>query len=288
MEVANPACNFLTPPPQVIESTSAAPQSLTIYFQGWDADGDLLQYMVTSLPSHGLLELQNTIDETTVPITDATFRCWEETTFVRYRLVWWPEVDSDEDATIGFKSWDGDAFSVEATITISIRAQDGLPQPVPKSYTIDEDTELFNISLAANDIDSEFVSVFVTDHPEHGRLYNIANDNKTGVAVRGKEIVRAYSQWEVEPPIEQFATNVRAVSTFWPAGDDAGNGYPSWHPFREYQYSCAFLFFLGLTRRTILLCYGRAFVACAQRFLGRRTRRTFTVTLSLVTARLLF
>ena len=188
---------------------------------------------MTSLPPHGLLELQSTIDETTVPITNVTFRCWEETTFVRYRLVWWPVVNSEEDATIGVKSWDGGAFSAEATITVQITAQDSVPQPVPMSYTIDEDTELFNISLSANDADSEFVSVFATDLPGHGRLYNIANDNKTGVAVRGEEIVRAYSQWEVVPPIEQYATNVRAVSTFWGAVDDAGNGYPSYHPFRE-------------------------------------------------------
>ena len=187
-----------------------------------------------------MLELQNTIDETTVPITNVTFRCWEETTFVRYRLVWWPETDSEEDVTIGIKSWDGDAFSAEATVTVKITAQDGVPRPVPMTYTIDEDTELFNILLSANDIDSEFVSVFITELPGHGKLYNIANDNKTGVAVRGDEITQAYSQWEVVPPIEQYATNVRAVSTFWPVGNDAGNGYPSWHPYRK-----LFRFFLA-------------------------------------------
>ena len=216
------------------------PQSAIIRFRGWDADGDLLQHAVTSLPPHGLLELQNTIDETTVPITNATFRCWEETTFVRYRLVWWPVVNSEEDATNGVKSWDGGAFSAEATITAQITAQDGVPRPVPMTYTINEDTEVFNILLSANDIDSEFVSVFITDLPGHGKLYNIANDNKTGVAVRGDEITQAYSQWEVVPPIEQYATNVRAVSTFWPAGNDAGNGYPSWHPYRK-----LFRFFLA-------------------------------------------
>jgi len=232
----------------VLESTSAAPQSTILYFTGWDADGDLLDYGVTRLPSHGVLELENTIDGTTVPITNVTFRCWE--TFFRYRLVWRPEVDSEEPVTICFKAWDGNAYSAEAVLAVSVQAQDGPPEAVPTSYTIDEDTKLFNVSLRANDADSDFVSVLITDLPAHGKLYKIANNSKTGAVVQGEEIAQPYSRWEVVPPIEQFATTVRAVSTFWPAGDDAGNGYPSWHPFREY-HSCSFpsLVLARLTRR---------------------------------------
>ena len=47
---------------QVIESTSAAQTSVTIYFTGYDADGDLLDFAVTRLPSHGVLELESSIE----------------------------------------------------------------------------------------------------------------------------------------------------------------------------------------------------------------------------------
>ena len=108
-----------------------------------------------------------------------------------------------------------------------------MPEPAPTSYTINEDTKLSNASLRAYDVDSDFVSVFITHLPAHGKLFKILSNNNSNAMVQGDEIAHAYSQWEVVPPIEQYATNVRAVSTFWPAGDDAGNGYPSWHPFRE-------------------------------------------------------
>ena len=271
----------------MLESTSAAPQSTILYFTGWDADGDLLDYGVTRLPSHGVLELENTIDGTTVPITNVTFRCWE--TFFRYRLVWRPEVDSEEPVTICFKAWDGNAYSAEATFTVSLRAQDGKPEAVPASYTINEDTVLFNVSLSANDADSDFVSILIMELPTHGKLYEITSGNNSDLLLQGEEIAQAYSQYEVVPTIEQFATNVRAVSTFWPAGDDdAGNGYPSWHPFREQSLPFDFpLFFLRLDV-LILLCYGCAFVSCSQRFSGRRTRQIIMLILSLVTVHLPF
>jgi hypothetical protein len=269
----------------VLESTSAAPQSTILYFTGWGADGDLLDYGVTRLPSHGVLEL-NTIDGTTVPITNATFRCWE--TFSRYRLVWRPEVDLEEPVTICFKAWDGNAYSAEATFTVSLRAQDGKPEAAPASYTINEDTVLFNVSLSANDADSDFVSILIMALPSYGKLYEITSGNNSDVLLQGEEIAQAYSQYEVVPPIEQFATNVRAVSTFWPAGDDAGNGYPSWHPFREQSLSFElFIFFLRLDV-LILLCYGCAFVSCSQRFSGRRTRHIIMLIMSLVTVHLPF
>ena len=260
--------------PQVLESTNAAPQSATVYFTGWDAEGDLLDYAVTRLPSHGVLELQSTIntDSTTnnVPITNVTFRCWE--TFSRYRLVWWPDENSEEDVTISFKAFDGSAYSAEATIAVSIRAQDGVPDAVPTKYVIDEDTVLFNVSLISNDVDSDFVSIFITELPRHGKLYQIAT-NLTGVAIQGQEIARAYSQWEVVPPIEQFATNVRAVSTFYIAGDDAGNGYPSWHAFREYQVYVSPLdsVLTHVPHSSTVVVYTRS-----QRSLGRRTRHMVT------------
>ena len=81
-----------------------------------------------------------------------------------------------------------------------------------------------NITLRPVDIDTEFLSVFITELPVHGNLYYSGSDQM---------ITKAYSAWDVVQPISQFVSSVRGVSTFWPAGDDGGNGFPSWHPFRE-------------------------------------------------------
>lgn len=213
---------------QVIESTSGSPTSVSIYFTGVDDDGDLLNFAVTSLPSHGRLELESTVNssEPRVILTNTPFKCWD--TFSRYRLVWWPEANSEEDITIGVKAWDGSAFSGEATIEIGVLPIDGVPKAVDETYTMDEDTELHNISLRAADADSMFLSLFVVELPTHGALYKAsANDSERLV-----KIEHPYSEWEIVTPVEQFVSNVRSVSTFWPAGDDAGNGYPSWHPFQ--------------------------------------------------------
>ena len=225
---------IITHPHQVIESTSDVPVSAALYFTGgFDADGDLLDYAVTRLPSHGVLSLVSTVNvsEPGVPITYLPYHCWE--TFSRYRLSWSPTENSNERATIGYQAYDGSDFSDEAYIELVIVPIDGIPRPIAASYTVDEDTELSNITLRATDDDTEFLAILVTRLPEHGTLYTmVLNDNKSDVWVRGKEISHAYSNWEVVPPIEQYASNVQAVSTFWAAADVTGNGYPSWHVFQ--------------------------------------------------------
>ena len=203
----------------MIEAASGAPTSATIYFKGYDVDGDLLDYTVTRLPSHGILELVNAVDLSVpnIPITNATFDC---AIFARYRLEWWPEENSNEAVTIGYKAWDGTDYSNEAQIELTVRAINGLPRVAPMNYTMLEDTELHNITLHATDIDSSFVSIFITELPAHGTLYKVLPDQDKNEAV----IAQPFSTWEVVHPIEQYLSNVLKVSTFWPANDDAGNG----------------------------------------------------------------
>ena len=168
-----------------------------------------------------------TASTTIIPITNVTHRCWE--TFTRYRLVWTPEENSNEPAVIGFKAWDGIEYSSEATIKITILPVDGVPVAGEARYAVNEDTDLSSITLHAVDVDSDFVSILITQVPEHGTLYMV--ENISDGLVWGDAILQAYSQWDVVEPIEQYASTVRAVSTFYP-GDDAGNGYPSYHPFQ--------------------------------------------------------
>ena len=219
-----------------MESTIAAPATATVYFQGLDADGDLLDYVVTRLPSHGTLQLVSTLDPTgeSVAITNVDYHCRD--TFARYRVSWSPEVNSNEAVSIGYKAWDGTEYSAEATIEVTIQAFDSAPNAIAMNYTVDEDTPLFNVTLRAIDVDSELVSIFITELPKNGKLFTMmANDSESSnvTLVQGDEIRQAYSPWDVIRPIEQYASSVRAVSTFWVAGGSLTNGYPAWHPFRE-------------------------------------------------------
>ena len=206
----------------MFESTDSTPNYVTIHLTGSDADGDLLDFVVTRVPSHGILQLESTLDPAAekIHIKNATFRCWE--TYSRYRLLWWPAQSSNTAVSIGIKAFDGITYSAEATVEIAVQSIDGVPAAVATNYSTNEDTALSNLTLFALDIDSTFVSLFVTELPTHGKLFDSNNT----------EIATAYSPWDVVQPIEQFASNVLAVSTFYPVGDDAGNGYASWHAFQ--------------------------------------------------------
>ena len=246
---------------QVHESTSSVPSCISsLFMTGYDEDGDLLDFIVTRLPSHGVLELVHTgssyfdeaastqddgymaatvpflvmddgdVEDSSAIITEVPFHCKQ--VFPRYQLRWWPAEDSNEPANIGYRAWDGQAYSTEATIDLHINPVDGVPITAVTSHTVDEDGELVNISLQATDADSQFISLFITKLPAHGLLYKTA----PGMTGRGDEIVQPYSEWEVVPPIEQHASNVRAVSTFWAASATIPRGnnqdYPVWHPFQ--------------------------------------------------------
>ena len=219
-----PEANNMTA--SVVETTTTATTSVTMYFTGSDADGDLLDYAVTRLPTHGALYLVSSLDSeaAAIPITSVPFYCWHN--YSRYAMVWWPEEGSNDDGWIGVKAWDGTDFSQEALIDVIIEAVDGVPTTTaPIEYHVDEDSEI-SITLSLSDRDSDFTSIFITELPSHGRLFTVGGDGNRS------EVADAFSAWDVQTPIEQFASTVRAVSSFYAAGDDAGNGRPSWHPYQ--------------------------------------------------------
>ena len=45
---------------QVVEDTASTETSVGFFIYAWDVDGDMLQYTVTALPSHGTLVLNST------------------------------------------------------------------------------------------------------------------------------------------------------------------------------------------------------------------------------------
>ena len=218
---------------QVVESTPAVPTFAPFFFLGFDADGDLLDFAITRLPSHGSLLLVSTLDPSGATydvITNIPYQCWD--TYSRYRLSWIPAEYSNEPVNIGYRAWDGVDWSAEASIEVMVQAFDSAPIAIATNYSTDEDTALYDITLHAIDVDSDFVSIFITELPAHGKLFQLVHDSD-GTLVQGDEITQAYSPWEIVPPIKQYLSNVSAVSTFWPAGDSLDNGYPSWHPYRE-------------------------------------------------------
>ena len=202
----------------VVEATSIASTSVTIYFTGSDADGDTLDYMVTRLPTHGVLQLEYTldVDSSAVTIVEIPFLCWNS--FSRYRLAWWPEEGSNEDVSIGFKAWDGSAFSSEASMYISVTPVDGVPVATAAEYTLDEDEEV-TVTLSLIDADSDFVALFISGLPSHGALFTVAPNGS-----KSERITAVYSAWDVQAPIVQHASSVLAVSSFWVASDGGNAG----------------------------------------------------------------
>jgi hypothetical protein len=208
-------------------TSSVESRSVTMYFSGLDSDGDLLDFAITRLPSHGQLELESTLNasQPKIKISSNTPLLLIQN-FARYRLLWWPEEGSNQATSIGYKAWDGTDYSAEATIVLSIIEIDDLPALAVTDDATDEDVPT-NITLYANDIDSDFVAIFITDLPAHGTLYKVEEDGS-----RGDEIAISYSSWDVVEPFDQYASSVIAVSTFWPSGDDAGLAIlrPAWLP----------------------------------------------------------
>ena len=203
---------------------------IQMWFYGYDADGDHLNYTITSLPDHGTLFVLNGDENGQTEITSVPFDCW--TVYDRYSVVWYPATSVDTSTNLKFQAFDGQDYSPDATITLSIIAVDDVPAVTAVSTSLDEDSQA-SITLTASDPDTEFLTIVITELPSHGTLY--MSDYATGAT--GNAIAQ-YSEWEVVAPLSQYVANVKAVSTFWPSSDavveDDGTvtSYPSWHPFQ--------------------------------------------------------
>ena len=227
---ANTSSTSSNSAPIVFNGSYTAVEDLQFQFwpYGYDADGDFLVFIITSLPSHGTLFLLD-YDEAG-PITSTGTQNISSVPFEIPRsggwCLWWiPQLSSEEPVTVAIQASDGHAMSDVAVIDISLLAIDSMPSVTAASYTANEDGAL-DIELEGVDPDSDFLTIVMSQIPLHGKLFLVNADGSTG------NEVSAFSEAEVISSIIQYVSNVHAVSSFWPAGDDAGNGFPSWHPFQ--------------------------------------------------------
>ena len=112
---------------------------IQMWFYGYDADGDHLNYTITSLPDHGTLFVLNGDENGQTEITSVPFDCW--TVYDLYSVVWYPATSVDTSTNLKFQAFDGQDYSPDATITLSIIAVDDVPAVTAVSTSLDEDSQ---------------------------------------------------------------------------------------------------------------------------------------------------
>jgi len=120
-----------------------------ITLTGSDADGDSLNYIVVSNPSHGSL---------TGTAPNVTYN---------------PDPNYNGADSFTFKANDGQADSNVATVSITVNAANDDPVANDQSVSTNEDTNL-GVTLTASDVDGDSLSYIVVSNPAHGNLTGTA------------------------------------------------------------------------------------------------------------------
>ena len=151
--------------------------SITFWFSGYDADGDMLNYTILSLPTHGALSLVNGEDTEATVVDSVPFDC--ASAYERYSLLYAPAKHEDTPVTIVFRSSDGTDDSSDGFVHISIQAVNDNAVARSQAITVAEDSNI-TIALSARDVDSNFVTFIIDELPSHGRIYKIHSDGSLG------------------------------------------------------------------------------------------------------------
>jgi hypothetical protein len=115
-----------------------------------DADGDTLEYQVLLPPAHGILEGSPP------------------------SLTYSPDADYFGNDSFTFSVFDGNAYSNEATVNVSIAPFNDPPAAFNDTYTVDQDQVLTIMApgILANDtdVDGDVLTASLIDPPAHGTL----------------------------------------------------------------------------------------------------------------------
>ena len=135
-----------TAPVAVAQSVTATEDiAKTITLAATDADGDALNYTVTTAPSHGTLS-------GTAP-----------------NLTYLPATNYNGSDTFWFRANDGLSNSALAVVSITVNPVNDAPVAVSQSFTTAEDTAKA-LTLTGTDIDGDALTFSVTVPPSHGTL----------------------------------------------------------------------------------------------------------------------
>jgi VCBS repeat-containing protein len=130
-------------------ATLAEDTSTTIFFSGSDVDGDALTFTVAISPAHGTLSGSG---------ASRTY-----TPFANYHG---PD-------SFTYKAFDGQLFSVPATVSLTVTSVNDAPVATPASVTLAEDTST-NLVLTGTDVDGDALTFTIVTGPTHGTLSGTA------------------------------------------------------------------------------------------------------------------
>ena len=139
-------------------------RSVTITLTGSDVDGDQLQFMIVSGPTHGSL---GAVTPTGTATAEVSFT---------------PEANYEGSDSFTFKVGDGALNSPPASLSITV--VEGLNAPIADSVAIstDEDTSV-TIGLSGSDADGDSLTFLVIGGPQNGNLGIISSTASTTATV---------------------------------------------------------------------------------------------------------
>ena len=200
-----------------------------VYLYAWDPDGDWIEFFtLTQLPSHGELYEVSSIDASSEPILVSSVPYTP--TYPHFSFLWYPA--GEETTSLVATATDSrGATSPEAVAILELITKNDAPTTKDVNLQINEDVDVL-ISITGVDSDSTFLNLIIDSLPTHGSLYEVMED---GAPYRdvfvGPVMTEGYASWRVTEPVEQFATTVHAVSSFFPSPPNDEFEYPSWHPY---------------------------------------------------------
>jgi VCBS repeat-containing protein len=187
----------IVPPPSSAEQ-------LGVLANDMDPDRDTLSSEIVTGPSHGTLAFND----------DGTFS-------------YTPEIDFIGVDSFTYQTWDGQAYSAAATVTIDVLH--AAPTANPDSYTTDENTLLFvgaAQGLLANDVDTQghALTASVTTPPANGTLTLGADGSFTYTPAANFNGTDSFtyraSDGELESPPAMVQITVESINTAPVAVDD--------------------------------------------------------------------
>jgi uncharacterized protein YjiK len=120
-----------------------------VALSGTDIEGDLLGFVITSLPAHG--SLSGTVPD----------------------LIYTPDADWNGTDSFVYAVTDGPAVSEPATVSITVTPVNDRPVATPQSLITSENTTV-PVILTAEDVDGDTISFSITLQPAHGTLSGTA------------------------------------------------------------------------------------------------------------------
>ena len=178
----------------------------------YDPAGLATTATVISLPASGTLYELDAEESVLSEITTSDLPKQTHGTLIRFTPA------PDNDATTEFEFTTTNSYgltSPPASITISVFKNNDIPAAAAQTVTMEASALTKEFTVAVEDPDSTFVSVFVDTLPVRGKLYYDSETSSSPV----EQFTNLHP-----PPIEQFGLKILETSTFWP---DANK---KWHP----------------------------------------------------------